>query len=65
MNFRKECRIADREARKKNVIKIGGWNCAEGATQDFQILVNDLNIALETQELDILGISEANVYSIR
>ena len=43
-------------------MKLGVWNAAEGATQDFQRLVNTVASELEVKKMDVLGLCEANVY---
>ena len=39
----------------ENQVKVGAWNAAESATQNKAATVEEL-------ELDIIGISEANIY---
>ena len=43
-------------------LKLGVWNAAEAATQDFQRLVNIVACELELKTMDVLGLCEANVY---
>ena len=43
-------------------LKLGVWNAAEGATQDFQRLVNIVACELELKAIDVMGLCEANVY---
>ena len=43
-------------------LKLGVWNAAEGATQDFQRLVNIVACELELKSIDVMGLCEANVY---
>ena len=37
-------------------MKLGVWNAAEGATQDFQRLVNTVACELELKKMDVLGL---------
>ena len=41
---------------------MGAWNAAESATQNFERIVNRVAATKEELELDIIGISEANIY---
>ena len=43
-------------------MKLGCWNAAEAATQDFQRIVNNVVCELELKALDVMGLCEANVY---
>ena len=43
-------------------MKLGVWNAAEAATQDFQRLVNTVASELELKSMDVMGLCEANVY---
>ena len=43
-------------------MKLGVWNAAEAATQDFQRLVNTVAGELELKAMDVMGLCEANVY---
>ena len=43
-------------------MKLGVWNAAEAATQDFQRLVNTVACELELKTMDVMGLCEANVY---
>ena len=43
-------------------MKLGVWNAAEAATQDFQRLVNVVACELEMKAMDVMGLCEANVY---
>ena len=46
----------------ENQVKVGAWNAAESATQNFERIVNRVAATVEELELDIIGISEANIY---
>ena len=43
-------------------MKVGAWNAAESATQNFERIVNRVAATIEELELNIIGISEANIY---
>ena len=43
-------------------MRLGCWNGAEAATQDFQKIVNTVAAELEVKDLDVFGICEANVF---
>ena len=47
---------------KDTTLKLGAWNCAEAANQNFEKVVNKVATVIEELELDIIGLSEANVY---
>ena len=46
----------------ENRLKVGSWNAAESATQNFEKIVNRVAITMEDLKMDILGIVEANIY---
>ena len=52
----------NRKVGVENQVKVGAWNAAESATQNFEKIVNRVAITIEELKMDILGIVEANIY---